>query len=105
MKIGNMDEIKKMQKQIDNLTIKSEGIELEYQYVNELKNKKIEKLESELELKESELKEKQETIEYYKKEFEQVVKKMEEYKLENEAIKSSKWWKLREKLKGGKNSG
>lgn len=39
------------------------------------------------------------SIEYYKKEFDLCVKKMESFKQELETIKSSKWWRLREKLK------
>ena len=44
-----MDEIKELQKKIDNLTIKAKGINLEYQYVNNLKNERILKLQRELE--------------------------------------------------------
>lgn len=45
-------------------------------------------------------------MEFYHKEFEQCLEKMENYKRELEAIKSSKWWKLREKIKGnGKKDG
>ena len=44
-------------------------------------------------------KEKDMAIEYYKKEFDECVKKMENYKNELETIKSSKWWRLREKIK------
>lgn len=44
----------------------------------------------------------QEQLKYYQNELQQVVNKMEKYKQENEQIKNSKWWKIREKLKGGK---
>ena len=80
------DEIKKLNKKIRNLELSNEGIWAEYQYV-------VEKYKTELD-KEREL------AKYYKIEFEQVVNKMEEYRRENEAIKNSRWWKLRNKLKG-----
>lgn len=41
---------------------------------------------------------------YYKNEFDKVVTIMEEYKKELTAIKNSRWWKLREKLKGENKS-
>ena len=50
--------------------------------------------------KNEEIKEKQYEIEYYKKEFEEAVRKMEQYKKENEAIKNSRLWKLRDKIVG-----
>ena len=53
-----------------------------------------------LEEKDKEIQEKQYAIEYYKKEFEEAVRKMEKYKNENEAIKQSRIWKLRNKIKG-----
>lgn len=56
-------------------------------------------------MKEYDLFNAKEEAKYYKKEFEECVGKMEKYKNELEIIKTSKWWKLREKLKGGKNSG
>lgn len=83
---------RKLNKKIDNLKLANEGLLLEYQYVVQ-KNK--EKFKEELE-KEKEM------TEYYKKEFDEVVKKLEECKSENEAIKNSRWWKLREKIKGKK---
>ncbi len=66
-----------------------------------MKNREIE-IKEELRKDKEEINEKKEKIQYYKKEFEEVVKKMEKYKAENEAIKNSKWWKLREKIKGKK---
>ena len=89
-----MNEINQLEKQIHNLTIKSKGIELEYQYVNELKNKKI------LELQEIVEKDK-EQVGSYKKELENCQKKMEKYKEELEKIKNSRWWKLRKIIKRG----
>ena len=94
-----MSEEKDFQKQIHNLELKAKGIELEYEYVNELKDRKY---RTKYEKMEKQVKENESAIEYYKKEFDEVVKKMEEYKKENELIKNSKWWKLREKIKGGK---
>lgn len=41
---------------------------------------------------------------YYKSEFDKAVTIMEEYKKELAAIKNSRWWKLREKLKGENKS-
>lgn len=57
-------------------------------------------LEKDLEEKEKELWNAKEAEKYYHKEFDQCVEKMEMYKRELEVIKSSKWWKIREKLKG-----
>ncbi len=90
-----MSELSDLQKEINNLKLKSKGIELEYQYVNELKDKKILKLQNDL-------KEEEEKKEYYIKEFEECVKKMDNYKKELDIIKASKWWKFREKIKGRK---
>ena len=67
--------------------------------------KKVIKKEEELEEKNREIQNNQYAIEYYKKEFEQAVEKMEKYKAENETIKNSKWWKIREKLRGGNKNG
>lgn len=87
-----MNEIVKLQKQVNNLTIKAEGIELEYKYVNDLKDKKIRDLDNIIKNRNEEKK-------YYKKEFDEAVRKMEQYKQELEKIKNSKWWKIREKIK------
>lgn len=63
--------------------------------------KKIENIENaKIEKKDKEIKEKQYAVEYYKKEFNEAVEKMEKYKKELEIIKKSKWWKLRERIKG-----
>lgn len=90
-----MSELSDLQKEINNLKLKSKGIELEYQYVNELKDKKILKLQNDL-------KEEEEKKEYYIKEFEECVKKVDNYKKELDIIKASKWWKFRVKIKGRK---
>lgn len=71
----------------------------------EKNEKMIAKKDEELEENKKEIQEKKYAIEYYKKELEQAIKKMENYKEENEAIKNSRWWKLREKLKGGSKNG
>lgn len=42
----------------------------------------------------------EEKANYYKKEFENAVEKLEKYKEENERIKNSRLWKLRNKIKG-----
>lgn len=47
-----------------------------------------------------ELIEYKEEIDYYKKEFNNAVIELEKYKDENETIKNSRWWKLRNKIKG-----
>ena len=84
-----MSEEKDFQKQIHNLELKAKGIELEYQYVTELKNNKILELENIIK-----------DIEPYKGKYEKSVEEIDKYKRELEAIKNSRWWKLREKLKG-----
>ena len=60
-----------------------------------LNSKRLEIEEKNLEIKEKEL-----AINYFKKEFNRVVSEMEKYKEENESIKNSRWWKLRNKIKG-----
>lgn len=90
------------EKEIQNLELKYEGIKLEYQYVNNLKNERIKKLTEQLtrqkEIEEGKIKEKEDEIQFYKKEFKIAVKKMEEFEKENEMIKNSRWWKIREKI-------
>ena len=86
-----MSEISEIQKQIHNLELKAKGIELEYQYVTELKNNKILELENTIK-----------DIEPYKEKYEKAIEEIEKYKKELETIKNSRWWKLREKLKGNK---
>lgn len=56
--------------------------------------------DEEIEENKKQIQEKEYAIGYYKKELEQAIQKMENYRAENEAIKNSKWWKLREKIKG-----
>ena len=91
------DNIVKMEKEISNLKLAKQGIEAEYQYVLEKEKQKNWKLKREIEQKQMEL----ESNELrFKKEFEQAVKEIDNYKKELEAIKNSKWWKLRAKIKG-----
>lgn len=91
------DNILKMEKEIYNLKLAKQGIEAEYQYVLEKEKQKNWKLKGELEQKQRELEENELR---FKKEFEQAVKEIENYKKELEAIKNSRWWKLRAKIKG-----
>ncbi len=93
------DNILKMEKEISNLKLAKQGIEAEYQYVLEKEKQKNWKLKGELEQKQREL---ESNKLRFKKEFEQAVKEIDNYKRELEAIKNSKWWKLREKIKGNK---
>lgn len=65
--------------------------------------KDVKKLKKNLDEKQDELLKNVEKADYYKDEFNQCVKKMENYRNELEAIKSSKWWIIREKIRGGKN--
>ncbi len=65
-----------------------------------------EKYQKELEEREKETIRNKQEKEYYQKEFEECVQKMEKYQSELEAIKNSKWWKMREKIKkDGKKDG
>ena len=64
----------------------------------------IAKKDEEIEENKKQIQEKEYAIGYYKKELEQAIQKMENYRAENEAIKNSKWWKLREKIKGKNKS-
>ena len=93
------DNILKMKKEISNLKLAKQGVEAEYQYVLEKEKQKNWKLKGEVEQKQRKLEENELRI---KKEFEQAVKEIDNYKRELEAIKNSKWWKLREKIKGNK---
>ena len=89
------DNILKMEKEISNLKLAKQGIEAEYQYVLEKEKQKNWKLKGEVEQKRRELL-------GLRKEFEQAVKEIDNYKRELETIKNSRWWKIREKIKGSK---
>lgn len=91
------DNILKMEKKISNLKLAKQGVEAEYQYVLEKEKQKNDKLKKEIEQKQKDLENNEAR---FKKEFEQAVKEIDNYKRELEAIKNSKWWKLREKIKG-----
>lgn len=90
---------KKLNKKIKNMELANQGLLAEYQYVVQKKDEKYKKLEEENNRNKENIEKEKEQKEYYKKEFEEAVKRMEKYKEENEAIKNSKWWKLREKIK------
>ena len=92
------NEVKELNKKIKNMELANQGLLAEYQYVVQKKDEKYKKREENNKNKANVEKEK----EYYRKEFEEAVKKLEKYKAENEAIKNSRWWKLREKIKGEK---
>ena len=87
------NEIRNLEKKIKCLELSKEGTIAEYQYVLQKRDEKYNKLKQEESKKEEE-------VTHYKKEFEKIVKKLDEVKSENEAIKNSRWWKLRNKLKG-----
>ena len=75
----------------------------EHEEKRNIENQKDKQLQAkiiEIQSKNDEIKEKQYGIEYYKKEFNEAVRKMEQYKKENEAIKNSRFWKLRNKIVG-----
>lgn len=73
------------EQKIDCLEIAKEGLELEYQYIKELKEKEIENLKKELSKKEEE-----------KDKLKQIIKELE---IKLEKIEYSRWWKLRKILK------
>ena len=52
--------------------------------------------------REKKIREHQKEIQEIKEELEIKIKELAKYKEENEAIKNSKWWKLRNKIKGVK---
>lgn len=91
--------IVKLEKEIFNLKLAKQGIEAEYQYVLEKEKQKILELNKKLSEKQKELEDNELR---FKNEFEQAIKEINNYKRELEAIKNSKWWKLREKIKGNK---
>lgn len=89
------NEIRELNKEINNMKLANKGLAAEYQYV--------------IQKKDDQIREERNSKLFYKKEFEEIVKKLEdlekqleEVKAENETIKNSRWWKLREKIKGGK---
>lgn len=82
-------------KRFENEKKEEENIIIKSQELLDEKNKVIEE-------KDKGIIRKDEELNYYKKEFEQAVKKIEEYKKENESIKNSRWWKLRNRIKGEK---
>ncbi len=90
------------EQEIDCLEIRAQGINLEYEYINELKNRKIEALKSKLE----EYKIEEEQLKNIKQELENeknVLK--QELQLKNEMlekIEHSRWWKLRNIIRRGK---
>lgn len=73
------------EQKIDCLEIAKEGLELEYQYIKELKEKEIENLKKELTKKEEE-----------KDKLKQIIKELE---IKLEKIEYSRWWKLRKIFK------
>lgn len=84
--------MEQLEQQIDCLEIKQEGIRLEYEYVNEIKNRKISLLHSELE--------KQKTInELLINQNKQLKEQLELKNKSLEQIQNSRWWKLRNILK------
>lgn len=91
MKMENIeDKIVELCKKNYNLELAREGTWLEYQYVTEKKDKYINELKKELD----------QSNKYYQQEFKKIVQELEKYKKENEEIKNSRWWKLRNKIKG-----
>ena len=82
---------------------KNESEEEIHNLKNDYDNTILELKQQKKELQEKfdfETREKEAAIEYYKMEFDECVKKMETYKNELETIKSSKWWRFRQRIKG-----
>ena len=73
------------EQKIDCLEIAKEGIELEYQYIKGLKERKIKKIKKEKKKKEKE-----------KEHLRQIIKELE---IKLEKIEYSRWWKLRKIFK------
>ncbi len=104
-----MDDKNQIQKELNNMKLLAEGRMLEYQYVNELKNRKIDQLnreKSELEKEIKELKNEREKL------IEQSNKKIEQMKNEIGMYEKSTSWKITKPLRniadicrklGGKN--
>lgn len=90
-------EIKQLTKKINNLILANQGLTAEYQYVIQKRDEKYQKLEDENNKNKKKLEEEKE---FYKKEYENAIVELEKCKAEIEAIKNSRWWKLREKIKG-----
>lgn len=82
-----------LEKQVDCLTWKLRGVELEYEYVNQIKEERIMQAK----------KEKEEMAEKQRKQFEaekaKIEKELKETKEKLEQIENSRWWKLRNLLK------
>lgn len=81
-----------LEKKIDCLQLKEQGIRLEYQYVNELKDKRSYLLKEEIkkELKEKEL---------LKSNIQELEKKLANKNQKIKEIESSRWWKVRNFIK------
>lgn len=100
------NQVIELNKTIRKLELQKQGAMAEFEYVltktHEKQNEIQEKNKKTIEDLKEKIERQNEVIEYYKGEFEEVVKKMEKYKSENERIKNSRWWKLREKIKNHK---
>jgi len=83
------------------------NVSLEKKYSEEIniKNEELYKKEQEVIEKNIEIQNLEAAKDYYHNEFDECVKKMEQYKNELEKIKSSKWFKFREKIIGGMKNG
>lgn len=81
-----------LEQEIDCLKIKNEGLRLEYEYVNEKKNQRINTLKDEIFKKEEENK----SLIQKNQELEKALRIKNE-KLNN--IENSRWWKLRNFLR------
>lgn len=82
-----------LEKQIDCLTWKVKGTQLEYEYVNKIKEERIMQAKKEKE----EMTEKQKK--QFKEETENLEKELRQTKLRLEQIENSRWWKLRNLLR------
>ena len=83
------------EREVQNLELKYEGLKLEYEYVNQMKNERIKEKEEEIEV------EKKKSL-LYESELRNTAQILEEVQQELERINNSRWWKLRGKIIGVK---
>lgn len=85
-----------LEQKIDCLEIAKKGIELEYEYVKNMKNKEIEELKRKIAELNSE-------VESDKKEKEELEQTINHLKIKLEKIEYSRWWRIRNFLKNKKS--
>lgn len=98
------EETKKIDEKNKEIEKKNKKIDEKDKEIEIIKNEQI-NLQNKILEKNVEIENLKDAREYYHKEFNICLEKMENYKKELEIIKSSRWWKIRAKIKGEKPNG